>query len=118
MSARWYQDNLGIKLTPESYNEEPWYQDAGATVFAPFPQDTDYFGTAEQQWMIDLLVRDLDAMVEQLAQRTFMCRWIRSSTRMDGSLVCTIQKEIQSNYGSRNENDERSDLSLCRLRIG
>jgi predicted enzyme related to lactoylglutathione lyase len=61
-----YQDHLGIKLTPESYDEEPWYQKAGATVFAPFAQDTDYFGRAEQQWMINLRVRDLDAMVEQL----------------------------------------------------
>ena len=64
--ARWYQDHLGIKLTPESYHEEPWYQEAGATVFAPFAQDTDYFGRAEQQWMINLRVRDLDAMVAQL----------------------------------------------------
>jgi len=30
--AQWYQDHLGIKLTPESYDEEPWYQEAGATV--------------------------------------------------------------------------------------
>jgi glyoxylase I family protein len=46
--ARWYQDHLGIKLTPESYDEEPWYQQAGTTVFAPFTQDTDYFARAEQ----------------------------------------------------------------------
>jgi len=64
--AQWYQDHLGIKLTPESYDEEPWYQEAGATVFAPFALDTDYFGRAEQQWMINLRVRDLDAMVAQL----------------------------------------------------
>jgi glyoxylase I family protein len=31
-----------------------------------FAQDSDYFGRAEQQWMINLRVRDLDAMVEQL----------------------------------------------------
>jgi len=30
--ARWYQDHLGIKLAPESDDEEPWYQEAGATV--------------------------------------------------------------------------------------
>jgi glyoxylase I family protein len=64
--AQWYQDHLGIKLAPKSYDEEPWYQEAGATVFAPFAQDTDYFGRAEQQWMINLRVRDLDAMVAQL----------------------------------------------------
>lgn len=42
--AQWYQDHLGIKLTPESYDEEPWHQETGATVFAPFAQDTEYFG--------------------------------------------------------------------------
>ena len=64
--ARWYQEHLGITLTPENYDEEPWYQEAGATVFAPFAQDTEYFGRAEQQWMINLRLRDLDAMVKQL----------------------------------------------------
>jgi glyoxylase I family protein len=57
---------LESKLTPESYDEEPWYHEAGATVFAPFAKDTDYFGRAEQQWMINLRVRDLDPMMEQL----------------------------------------------------
>ena len=64
--AQWCQDHLGIKLTPESYDEESWYQEAGATVFAPFVQDTDYLDRAEQQWMINLRGRDLDAMAEQL----------------------------------------------------
>jgi predicted enzyme related to lactoylglutathione lyase len=64
--AQWYQDHLEIKLTPESYDEESWCQEAGATVFAPFAQDTDYFGRAEQQWVINLRVRHLDAMAEQL----------------------------------------------------
>jgi len=57
---------LESKLTPESYDEKPWYHEAGATVFAPFAKDTDYFGRAEQQWMINLRVRDLDPMMEQL----------------------------------------------------
>src|SRR5215469_10491468 len=61
--ARWYQDHLGIKLTPSSYDEEPWSQEASVTVFAPFAQDTDSFGRAAQQWMINFRVRDLDAMV-------------------------------------------------------
>jgi hypothetical protein len=56
-------------LTPESYDEEPWYQKAGAIVFAPLAQDTDYFGRSEQQWMINLRIRDLDAMVAQLPDK-------------------------------------------------
>ena len=104
--AQWYQDHLGIKLTPESYDEEPWYQEAGATVFAPFALDTDYFGRAEQQWMINLRVRDLDAMVAQLRAANIMCRWIRSSTRMDDSAGCMTRTGIQSNYGNRNEKSD------------
>jgi len=45
--ARWCQDHPGIKLTPDSYDEEPWYQEAAATVFAPLAQDSDYFGGAD-----------------------------------------------------------------------
>ncbi|MGH8495185.1 MAG: VOC family protein [Gammaproteobacteria bacterium] len=65
--ARWYEDHLGIKMTPTSYEESPWYQDAGPTVFAPFEQATTYFGDdTSKTWMINLRVSDLDAMVAQL----------------------------------------------------
>ena len=64
--AGWYADHLGVDRVPMSYDETPWTQQAGPTVFAPFPDDTDYFGRAEQQWMVNFRVRDLDAMVAQL----------------------------------------------------
>jgi len=64
--GRWYQENLGIDLTPRDYDTSPWQQQAGSTVFEAFPQTTDYFGKPEQQWMINFRVRNLDAMVEQL----------------------------------------------------
>ena len=64
--AGWYADHLGVDRVPMSYDETPWTQQAGPTVFAPFPDDTDYFGRAEQQWMVNFRVRDLDAMVSQL----------------------------------------------------
>jgi glyoxylase I family protein len=64
--AAWYETHLGVTRTPTSYEEEPWTQAAGTTVFAPFPADTDYFGRAEQAWMVNFRVRDLDAMVRQL----------------------------------------------------
>jgi predicted enzyme related to lactoylglutathione lyase len=63
--ARWYRDQLGI----DTYSEEAdgvWWQEAGPTVWAPFPADTDYFGRPEQGWMINVRVRDLDAMRAQL----------------------------------------------------
>jgi glyoxylase I family protein len=64
--GRWYQGHLGISPTPESYEEQPWQQEAGPTAFAPFPADTKYFGAAHRAWMINFRVRDLDAMVAQL----------------------------------------------------
>jgi glyoxylase I family protein len=64
--GQWYKDYLGIDLVPTDYGQNSWSQEAGPTVFAPFPQDTDYFGDAGKQWMINFRVRDLDAMVEQL----------------------------------------------------
>lgn len=64
--ARWYERNLGVRRIPTSYDEAPWQQDAGPTAFAPFSQDTTYFGRPEQQWMLNFRVADLDAMVAQL----------------------------------------------------
>ena len=62
-SAAWYAQHLGVDPGLEG---EPWQQEAGPTVWAPFPQDTDYFGSPEQQVMLNFRVRDLDAMLEQL----------------------------------------------------
>ena len=64
--ARWYERNLGIALTPTSYDGQPWRQEAGITVFAPFPDSTRYFGPRDRAWMINFRVRDLTAMVAQL----------------------------------------------------
>ncbi|MGV8831657.1 MAG: VOC family protein [Devosia sp.] len=55
--ALWYQDNLGIPGF--------WTQEAGMTVFAPFKADSDYF-PADRQWMINLRVDDLDALLTGL----------------------------------------------------
>jgi len=41
-------------------------QEAGPTVFAPFPSDTDYFGRMDQQTMLNFRVSNLDAMLAQL----------------------------------------------------
>src|SRR5262245_60089800 len=64
--ARWYSEHLGVTLTPSDYDHEAWHQQAGPTVFEPFPLDTDYFGRQEQQWMLNFRVRDLKAMIMQL----------------------------------------------------
>lgn len=64
--AKWYEEHLGVSLVPTSYDEEPWQQEAGPTVFAPFGKHTNYFGRPEQAWMVNFRVADLEAMAAQL----------------------------------------------------
>ena len=64
--SEWYQTHLGVDPVPADYGQKSWEQEAGPTVFAPFPSDTDYFGKASQQWMINFRVRELDALVAKL----------------------------------------------------
>ena len=64
--AEWYQQHLGIDPTPTEKQHTVWQQSAGPTVFAPFPANTDYFGSPQQAWMVNFRVRNLDAMAEQL----------------------------------------------------
>src|ERR1041385_2793658 len=64
--GQWYRDHLGIDLVPEDYNQKSWSQQAGPTVFAPFPIETEYFGNPEKNWMINFRVQDLDAIVALL----------------------------------------------------
>jgi len=64
--SEWYERRLGVNPIPTSYDQLPWIQESGPTVFAPFEKNTDYFGKASQSWMINFRVNDLDKMVEQL----------------------------------------------------
>ena len=64
--AKWYQEHLGVFLTPQSNNDPVWQQQAGPTVFSPFPEKTGYFGDPAKQWMVNFRVGDLDRMAKQL----------------------------------------------------
>lgn len=64
--AHWYQQNLGISLTPTSFDQQPWQQETGPTLFTPFKETTTYFGDASKLWMINFRVRDLEKMAAQL----------------------------------------------------
>ncbi|WP_240642617.1 VOC family protein [Pseudidiomarina mangrovi] len=66
--AKWYEQHLGVKRTPSTYEEMPWQQEGGSTVFGVFKNTTSYFGRTEQQWMLNFRVADLDAMVAQLRE--------------------------------------------------
>ena len=64
--ARWYAEHLGIPEVPGDYETPCWRQSGGSTIFAPFKQETEYFGRPEQLWMVNFRVHDLEAMAEQL----------------------------------------------------
>ena len=57
---------LGISLTPSSYKDSVWQQDAGPTVFDPQPETNDFFKGTDKVWMLNFQVRDLDQMAAQL----------------------------------------------------
>jgi len=64
--ANWYQQHLGIALTPTSEGQNVWQQEAGPTSFTPFPETSKYFGDPQKTWMVNFRVHDMDKMVAQL----------------------------------------------------
>lgn len=58
--GKWYADHLGLVIGG------PWPQAEGISVFSPFAADTDYW-SADKQWMLNLRVSGLDALVDRLA---------------------------------------------------
>ena len=60
--SAWYRDALGLDADENGL----WRPGPGPTVFATFEPDSDYFGSRDQQTMINFRVRDLDGMLAQL----------------------------------------------------
>jgi len=61
----WYAEHLGLEL--EEFGGAVLRSSGGETLtWAVFPVDTDYFGSRDQQVMVNYRVRDLDAMLAQL----------------------------------------------------
>lgn len=59
--AAWYRKQLGIAAGHDGI----WQQQAGPTVFAPFPAGSDYFAS-DQAFMLNLRVTDLNALAAKL----------------------------------------------------
>lgn len=64
--AAWYEANLGVPTFNDEGQGSQWDQAAGPTAFSTFAADTDYFGRADQQWMVNFRVENLEAMLAQL----------------------------------------------------
>jgi predicted enzyme related to lactoylglutathione lyase len=70
-SKAWYRDRLGVPVSEDGHAMFEWRESdepdrPGATVWAPFEADTDYFGESGQQWMVNYRVDDLAALLGQL----------------------------------------------------
>jgi predicted enzyme related to lactoylglutathione lyase len=68
--SAWYKERLGVGggcAAPGTgeVNEWVWSTLGGPMVFAPFKETTDYFA-ADRQFMINLRVSELDALLESL----------------------------------------------------
>ena len=70
--GKWYQEHLGFQV--EEWGDtrgtsfSPADMPANAfTVWSAFSKDTEYFGDSGQGYMINLVVDDLDAALEQVA---------------------------------------------------
>lgn len=68
--ATWYCEHLGVGagcVGEGGGDADPhlWRTAAGATVFAPFPADSDYFAT-DRAYMLNFRVNGLDAMLATL----------------------------------------------------
>lgn len=63
--SKWYRDNLGVSMPPSSYDQAPWHQEAGPTIFAPMLKSSSHFKAASYLY-INFRVADLDKMCRQL----------------------------------------------------
>ena len=65
----WYAEQLGLDVNAE-WGGAVLTSTGGETLtWAVFPGDTDYFGSGDQQAMVNYRVRDLDAMLAQLREK-------------------------------------------------
>jgi catechol 2,3-dioxygenase-like lactoylglutathione lyase family enzyme len=61
--GEWYEKYFDISST---LSNQLWHQEAGPTVFAPFKEDTAYFGRREQMFMLNFRVTNLDRFIDYL----------------------------------------------------
>ena len=63
--SAWYEKHLGINPVPTSYEDTPWVQEAGPTIFSPMPEAATMIPQGKS-WMLNLRVADIEAFVAQL----------------------------------------------------
>ena len=63
MMGDWYEKHFGINSMKTGHI---WEQEGGPTVFSPFKQDTDYFGSSGQMFMFNFRVKNMEVILEKL----------------------------------------------------
>ena len=69
--GQWYKKHLGldVKTTYRGAMFDPATLPNGAfAVWAPFEEDSTYFGSSRQPFMVNLIVDDLDACLDQVQE--------------------------------------------------
>lgn len=71
--TQWYQDHFGIPAVEPGFAHFYWRDylqsnQTNRTVWSPFPMESDQFAKPEQQFMINYIVDDLDAMLADLKE--------------------------------------------------
>ncbi len=69
-TAAWYQEHLGFPMDPNygatfAADQMP---EGGLTAFSAFAHDTKYFEPSDQDFMINLVVDDVAAAIEQVVK--------------------------------------------------
>jgi predicted enzyme related to lactoylglutathione lyase len=72
--ARWYRDHLGLEVDESWWGailpvRHPADRGGAHAVWGTFDEDTDYFGSRDNAYMVNFRVRDLDAMLAQLREK-------------------------------------------------
>lgn len=67
--GEWYRRWLGVPYGEYGAELDPGDMPAGGyTVWCPFPESTTYFDPAERQFMVNLVVDDLDGALAQVEE--------------------------------------------------
>ena len=63
--GEWYRKHLGVPVEEGGWAVFHW-EGSGATTWALFPADTEYFGPGDSSCMVNFRVADLDSLLAEL----------------------------------------------------
>ncbi len=67
----WYRKHLGIESSPDAgamFSDADHLENPGFTIWAIFPESTEYFRSPDRQFMINFRVDDCEALLKALRE--------------------------------------------------